>query len=288
MRSSIATATATIYSLCFVAVLFSSAPLAAEAANTINFGSGSCSGCSDPGHFCGIDGTCHPFSCQTYYQYADRKLTGYADNSTFQCFGYSKGDQENAHGVIYGCDPLFPFTKTTPGKQVSEPFNRKCTAEREGGYSFECYEFMPSETATDFTFFEREAESSFPDCGDGKSPKYWYMIASSNHYVGFEGLQGNPILARGADIDGDTIWSTNPGNTFKREIALTSMYANVVGGPSPPSDTTPIQAGSLGGSNPLKNPRPDHERTGPVSGAVAVRLAAVLGLAVAGFFFQVL
>ena len=36
------------------------------------------------------------------------------------------------------------------------------------------------------------------------------MIASSNHYLGFEGLQGNPIVAGGADIDGDTIGQSSP------------------------------------------------------------------------------
>ena len=263
-----------------------SAPLLVTA-KVVNFGTESCSDCDKPGFFCGIDGSCHEFSCQTYYQYADRQLTGYADDSTFQCFGYSLGDQENAHGVIYGCDPIYPFTLVTPGKQVTEPFNRKCTAEREGGFTFECYEFMPSETATNFDFFELEAESSFPDCGDGKQAKYWYMTASSNHYTGFEGLQGNPILAGGADIDGDTIWATNEGNTFQRDIAIRAIYANVVGGPGPGSDTSPIQAGSLG-SNPLKNPRPNRERTDPIdSGASAgsLRLAVVLGLSLAGLFF---
>ncbi|CAB9527597.1 expressed unknown protein [Seminavis robusta] len=233
---------------------------------TPNFGELGCSGCSEPGHFCGIDGNCHIFSCQNYYQYADRKLTGYADNTTFQCFGYTQGDQENAHGVIYGCDPLYPLVKMTPGKQVTEPFNRKCSAEREGGYLFECYEFQPSETATDFTFFEREAESSFPDCKGGKQPKYYYIIASSNHYVGFEGLQGNPIVAGGADIDGDTLWQVNEMRSFKRDIAMMSMYANVVGGPSPPSQVKPIQAGSIG-KNPLRNQRPGNHGGPPENAA---------------------
>lgn len=242
-----------------------------------------CSGCDEPGHFCGHDGRCHEVSCQNYYQYADPQLTGYADGVDFNCFGYSKGDIENAHGVIYGCEPIFPMTLITPGKQVTEPFNRKCTAEREGGYLFECYEFQPSETATNFDFFEREAESSFPDCGDGKQPKYYYIIASSNHYIGFEGLQGNPIVAAGADIDGDTIWSTNPGNTFKRELALYSMYANVVGGPNPTPYTSTIQAGSLGGNNPLKNPRDGpHGGSGTDSGGVARCPSTFAAFAVVG------
>jgi len=130
---------------------------------------GSCSSACDeePGMFCGIDGTCHEFSCQNYYQYADQKLTGRNDtanngNSTLQCFGYSQGKKDFAHGVVYGCDPIFPFVLTTPGKQVTEPFNYKCIAPpRDGGFEFECYEFMPSDTATNFDFFEREAESSF-------------------------------------------------------------------------------------------------------------------------------
>lgn len=292
MRTSTATTTTTIYSLLFlVAVLFVGAPTLSrvEAASAKTFGDGGCSNCNDPGHFCGIDGVCYPFSCQTYYQYGDRKLTGYADNSTFQCFGYQRGDQENAHGVVFGCDPLFPFTIMTPGKQVTAAFNRKCTATREGGYSFECYEFAPSETATDFARFEQEAESSFPDCGD-KSPQFYYLIASSNHYVGVDGLQGNPILAGGADIDGDTIWQTNDNKRFQREIAMTSMYANVVGGASPPKATTPIQAGSIGGNNPLTNPRPDHERTKPVeSSAMAGQVTVVtLGLGLSGVMVQML
>lgn len=96
-------------------------------------------------------------------------------------------------------------------------------------------------------------------------------------------------MAGGADDDGDTIWATNEGNTFQRDIAIRAMYANVVGGPGPASDTTPIQAGSLGGNNPLKNPRPNRERTDPIddSGAAAgsLRLAVVLGLSVVGLFF---
>jgi hypothetical protein len=231
------------------------------------FGDAGCSECTEAGHFCGIDGICHEFSCQNYYQYADPLLTGYAGNTTFECFGYTKGEQEFAHGVIFGCKPLFPFVLVTPGKQVTEPFNRRCLAEREGGYKFECYEFMPSETATDFAGFEREAESSFPDCGEGITPMYFSIIASSNHYAGVEGLQGNPIVAGGGDADGDTYWQTNEAQAFNREIAMRSMYANVVGGPSPPVNVESIQAGSLGGNNPLKNPRND-DHGGPDSGAV--------------------
>ena len=129
-------------------------------AKVIELGGVSCSDCAKPGHFCGVDGQCHAFSCQNYYQYADRSLTGYADNVKFECFGYTDGDIENAHGVIYGCDPQFPMTLMTPGKQVTEPFNRKCTAEREGGFLFECYEFQPSETATNFDLFIRDCERS--------------------------------------------------------------------------------------------------------------------------------
>jgi len=250
---------------------------------------GSCSSACDeePGMFCGIDGTCHEFSCQNYYQYADQKLTGRNDtanngNSTLQCFGYSQGKKDFAHGVVYGCDPIFPFVLTTPGKQVTEPFNYKCIAPpRDGGFEFECYEFMPSDTATNFDFFEREAESSFPDCGD-KQPKYFYMIASSNHYAGVEGLQGNPIVVSGADKDGDTIWQTNSGNTFDRDIALRAMYANVVGGPGPASTTGNIQVGSLGGRNPLKNPRPNHERTEPDKSGVATTITATTTVAASG------
>lgn len=277
--------TSTIYALLFL-TLFG---LDSVSASTINFGGGSCSNCNDPGHFCGVDGTCHAFSCQNYYQYAHRALTGYADDATFQCFGYSQGDIENAHGVIYGCDPLFPMTLMTPGKQVTEPFNRKCTAEREGGYLFECYEFQPSETATNFDFFEREAESSFPDCEDGKQPKYYYIIASSNHYTGFEGLQGNPIVEGGADRDGDTLWQTNEGNFFKRELAMYSMYANVVGGPGPSTYTSTIQAGPLGGNNPLKNPKEGahggYADSGALSQSVVASSLILLGF---GMLFQVL
>ncbi|CAB9530322.1 unknown protein [Seminavis robusta] len=223
------------------------------------FGSDACECEDNIGHFCGIDDNCHPFSCENYYLYADRKLTGYSDNATMQCFGYSLGEQERAHGVVYGCSPLFPFVLPTPGKQVTEPFNRKCTAERdESGFSFECYEFQDGEAAADFSFFERLANSFFPDCTDGDDPKYYYMIASSNHYLGFEGLQGNPIVAGGADIDGDTIWQSNPSNFFRRETALLAMYANVVGGPAPSlseSGTVILDPpGGLFDNNPLDKP----------------------------------
>jgi hypothetical protein len=242
------------------------------------FGTAGCSGCTEPGHFCGTDGTCHEFSCENFYQFADPLLTGYAAGTPFECFGYAKGDQEFAHGVIYGCKPLYPFVLMTPGKQVTEPFNRRCSAEREGGYKFECYEFQQSETATDFSAFEREAESSFPDCGEGLSPSYFSIIASSSHYAGVEGLQGNPIVAGGGDTDGDTFWQTNKARTFEREIAMRAMYANVVGGPSPPSSVAAIQAGSLGGNNPLKNPH-DGDHGGPdKSAALVSRRADLVGL----------
>ena len=180
--------------------------------NAITFGAEEGIFCSDedecdnkPGHFCGMDGQCHEISCGNYYQFAHPQLTGYSDDTAFQCFGYSLGDREYAHAVVYGCDPLFPFTMSL-GKHVTDSFNRKCLAEREGGYKFECYEFNPSETYTDFTLFEQAAESSFPDCGEGgKQPKYFYMIASSNRYIGFEGLTGNPIVVGGAEDDGSAI-----------------------------------------------------------------------------------
>ena len=249
------------------------------------FGSTSCSGCTQPAHFCGVDGVCYEFSCENYYQYADPLLTGYAEGTKLECFGYADGYKEFAHGVIYGCKPLYPFVLMTPGKQVTKPFNQKCTVEREGGYKFECYQFQQSETATDFDSFEREAESSFPDCGTGLTPKYYYMIASSNHYMGVEGLQGNPIVASGADADGDTIWQTNQATIFSREIAMKSMFANVVGGPSPPSTVQAIQAGSLG-NNPLRNPH-NGEHGGNHSGAVVSwsRSSVLVGLGF-GTFLQ--
>ena len=125
-----------------IAVAFLGIFLCSDAA-TINFGDPdtTCSNeCDQPGHFCGIDNECYPLSCKNFYQYANRELTGYASDATLQCFGYTMGDRENAHGVTYGCDPLFPMILVTPGKQVTESFNRKCTAERDGGFSFDCYE----------------------------------------------------------------------------------------------------------------------------------------------------
>jgi len=273
--------TSTIYALLLLAFSSSNNVSASE---TIDLGGVACSNCNDPGHFCGVDGRCHETSCQAYYEYADPKLTGYADGVKFECYGYSDGDIENAHGVVFGCDPIFPLTLITPGKQVTEPFNRKCTAEREGGFLFECYEFQPSETATNFDFFKRKAESSFTDCEGGKRPKYWYIIASSNHYVGFEGLDGNPIVAGGADVDGDTLWSTNAGNFFQRDLALYSMYVNVIGGPNPEPYASTIQAGSIGDNNPLKNPKETHGGSGTNdSGDVSTRQTTMAAFLAVGF-----
>ena len=211
-------------------------------------------------HFCGVDGNCHPYSCHNFYRFFDPALTGYsnADGTyttlSFGCFGYTQGAMENAHGVTYGCDPKFPFTLASHNT-VMKPFNRKCTADQGDGSIFECYEFISSETDTDFSFFLQESESSFPDCADGKTPKYYSLVSSSNHYEGLEGLQGNPIVAAGGDLDGDTIWHGQEGSTFfDRDVAMTAMYANVVL-PRPPQSETNNQsmAGTLGNS-PLQEP----------------------------------
>ena len=216
---------------------------------------------SDEGyHFCGVDGNCHPYSCHNFYRFFDPALTGYSNEDgtyttlSFECFGYTQGAMENAHGVTYGCDPQFPSTLASHDNVV-KPFNRKCTADQGGDSIFECYEFILSETDTDFSFFLRESESSFPDCADGKTPKYYSLVSSTNHYEGFEGLQGNPIVAAGGDLDGDTIWQGQEGSTFfDRDIAMTAMYANVLLPRQPQSETNnQIQAGSLG-NNPLREP----------------------------------
>ena len=218
-------------------------------------------------HFCGVDGKCHNYSCHNFYRYFDPALTGYRNTDgafttlSFECFGYNQGGMENAVGVAYACNPQFPFTLASYNT-VIQPFNRKCTADQGLGSIFECYEFVPSETATDFYLFLAESESSFLDCVDGEVPTYYSLVSSSNHYEGFEGLQGNPIVAAGADLDGDTIWQGQEGSSsFDRNVAMTAMYANVVLPRPTQSETNQTIAGTLGENNPLKEPRPTQSET---------------------------
>lgn len=190
------------------------------------------------GTFCGIDGLCHEFSCDKWYQYGPRNFTGYVDDApALFCQDIPVTDPGSDEVFYYSV--AFRCRSVTPSP-IAMGFTRKCTANPSGGPAteFTCYELAVS---TDFEPFLAKAESSGLECTDDKYdetgyPKFSYRVvyASQN-----SGGGGDAVSTAGFN-------STSEFDAVRAdEGALYSVYKEVK---TQPPTAAPTPAPSTSGS----------------------------------------
>eukprot|EP01083_Nonionella_stella_P291577 992061_1 len=170
------------------------------------------------GEFCGIDGECHTYSCNDWYQFGSLNFTGYDSNLPLSCEERSQFDGEypdvNNAGVIFGCTG-FSGSIPTPPKAVAQQFTRKCTRDDDDKLqTFVCYEMA---NATNFQPFIVEAQGATIDPCSGDYPpdvpSYLYQV----------------MVERQKPGDG-YIAALNTGDAtaeFDKDIAMRTMYAKL-------------------------------------------------------------
>eukprot|EP01083_Nonionella_stella_P052444 139117_1 len=165
------------------------------------------------GEFCGIDGDCHTYSCDEWYQFANTNFTDYDSNLPLSCEDGEYPDVNNA-GVIFGCTG-FSGSIPTPPKAVAQQFTKKCTREDEDKLqTFVCYEMA---NATNFQPFIAESQGATIDAcsGDGHPdvPSYIYQVLVERE------IPSHGYMA-----------ALNTGNAteeFVRDTAVRTMYAKL-------------------------------------------------------------
>ncbi|CAB9502787.1 expressed unknown protein [Seminavis robusta] len=183
--------------------------------------------CQDEFHFCGGDGSCHPFSCENWYRYG----AGFSmDNSPDDLIC---GDYvtliDDLHSVSFGCRPYLPGRMIPQRRNEVFFFNEECIAAADG-QEFRCYQ---NKVGTNYDDFLREAARLQQDSCDREMydvdlPQYWYTA----------------VVAQGRDSGGSTTHQrTLSGPTFDGEKADMTMYAITV---TVPSSTTPPPADPVG------------------------------------------
>jgi len=171
------------------------------------------------GEFCGIDGECHTYNCNEWYQFAFSNFTDYDESLPLSCEERSQFDAEypdvNNAGVIFGCTG-FSGSIPTPPKAVAQQFTRKCTRDDDDKLvTFQCYEMA---NATNFQPFIVESQGANIDpCPAGDSypevPSYIYQVNVEYQTPGY-GYSA----------------ALNTGNSteeFDRDIAMRTMYAKL-------------------------------------------------------------
>ena len=138
------------------------------------------------GTFCGIDGLCHEFSCDKWYQYGLRNLSGYLDDAfsreALVCedipVTQPGSDEVPYASVAFRCQSLTP-------SPIAMGFTRKCTANPSGtpATEFTCYELAAS---TDFGPFLAKVGSSGLECTDDEYtgpiyPKFEYDVVYTSY-----------------------------------------------------------------------------------------------------------
>ena len=147
------------------------------------------------GFFCGIDGLCHEFSCDKWYQYGPRKFTGYLDNAfspeSLVCEDIpatQPGSDEVPHySVDFRCLSQLNPSQVVNGMAftIAMGFTRKCTANPSGtpATEFTCYELAAS---TDFGSFLAKVGSYGLECTDDEYtgpiyPKFEYDVVYTSY-----------------------------------------------------------------------------------------------------------
>mmetsp|Transcript_8233 Transcript_8233/g.9581 ORF Transcript_8233/g.9581 Transcript_8233/m.9581 type:complete len:268 (+) Transcript_8233:196-999(+) len=195
-------------------------------------------------NFCGVDGLCRPMSCENYYEFANRKFTGYneTDPDSLDCYSIPETIYPaTPMSLTYGCG----FTLNdddSPPSFISQQYNRKCTAITPTS-SFDCYSIDPS---TSFSNFLRRAESFECSPNSNETLPFFYYQAilewdrHGESYVGY-----NQVHNMTYEFDPDAAVRGTISSYFILPPTESPTVSSTVSPTNAPSIDTPI-SGSIG------------------------------------------
>lgn len=134
------------------------------------------------GGFCGTDGQCHPYTCESFYEFGRQNYTGYDDDAPpLECQDIpmtKPSDDDFYPSVSFRCRSLVPIP-------VSMGFTRRCLAATPIS-NFTCYELNES---TNFQPFLAKVGASEMECNGVEYdetgwPKFTYGTTIENSGVG--------------------------------------------------------------------------------------------------------
>jgi len=168
-----------------------------------------------PGNFCGADDTCHPFSCQNWYELANATYTAYKPSLPLTCnemvsFNMEFPEVDNA-AVVFGC---MGYVGSLPPPPY-QAFNRRCSRDdADLDSKFVCYEMA---NGTNFQPFVEEAERILIDPCDPEGmpsiPSFIYQVTISRE----DQASGGGFFA---SLDGG-----NATIDFNETLAMGTMFA---------------------------------------------------------------
>jgi hypothetical protein len=169
---------------------------------------GTCDDRDQKKRFCGVDSLCRPYSCQSWYEYGPRNLTGYDESfqEPLTCQDIPVDPEVFYSGIRYGCYETIP-------PRIKQGFTKQCATNPAGpSISFTCYEMA---TNTNFQPYLDEVTTSGLTCkNDTEIPNFGYYVTYSlRNKTG-----GYTVLTAGAD-------STF---SFNATLALSTMYSEFI------------------------------------------------------------
>lgn len=142
----------------------------------------SCDECEPgAGGFCGVDGHCHQYTCESFYEFGPRNFTGYDDASPSElvCGDIPTTEpRSTAEGSVDYPSVSFRCVSLTP-TPISLGFTRRCIAATSPNSNFTCYGLAAN---THFQSF-RTAASAGLNCTDTTYnetgwPKFAYRVVT--------------------------------------------------------------------------------------------------------------
>lgn len=151
-------------------------------------------GCENgSGEFCGVDGQCHIYSCEDWYEFGPRNFTGFDSASPLVCQDIGITQPDDFYDVVYYHSVSFRCRSVTPNG-IRMGFNNKCSVAGTNS-AFTCYGLA---TNTDFQPFLDEAAESQLNCtdveyDDTSYPKFDYSVVTQKQNSG-QGLIGEGLI----------------------------------------------------------------------------------------------
>jgi hypothetical protein len=144
------------------------------------------SGC-DLGSFCGVDGVCRLTTCSNYYEFENRRFTGFDEDNPVALKGRTIAENSPLNpGLQYRCRGMDPIAE--------HGYTRECSAAPSPLAEYTCYEM---DASTNFSPFIARVNSSFPnECPDDETgyPQYTYRNIFEYKEQRYNREDGNVII----------------------------------------------------------------------------------------------
>ena len=154
--------------------------------------------------FCGSDGICHQYSCESWYKFGPVAYTGYdpSNPKELECEEYDTGFEDNMNSIVFGCRPYSPGKKAPEARSWAHPYSQKCSATPRNGYDYVCYNNLPTER---YRQFQADIARQRPPSCDRETyeplgieqPIFWYnlnMMVRTRDQM--DEIQNDPVNAR--------------------------------------------------------------------------------------------